>query len=331
MKNYLNFTIKARNFVPYFFYIIILSIAAEVITLALGFSEFDFMTEINGSYLLSLVGLGVLNSVILTGVLLLFFPMVANSINTTNYKEQSFETDLDMKEWVKVVAKGAILSVITFGIYTPWFMASVVRYFIDGTFHGFNRLTFRGKGGRLFALSVLVLLLPLLISLTFLFLGSGFVASDESMGVGVLLTVVAVLVMMVAFTFYQIYYFKWCLDLTYGNRRVVLGCRPSAIFWTVFGEMMLAVLTLGIYLPMAVLRIYRAVAREVVVGDKMIDARCGMSLRPWNDWAYTWGQLLLSVLTLGIYYPWAIVRLLRRFGSRIYFRTIDKPTETMPE
>ncbi|MBR4064486.1 MAG: DUF898 family protein [Tidjanibacter sp.] len=330
MKNYFNITIRARQFVPYFFYMLILCIGVSVVSVLLGFSSNTIATVIDGHYFLMLGGELLLGILTLVGLCLLTLPMLTNIFKTTIYRDQPLEADFDTKEFIWLIIKGSILSCITLGIYVPWFIAGLMRYFADGLSHGFSRLSFRGKGGRLFSVIVLALIVPMVVAMLLIGVATGVNLSGES-GVAILCVLVALLVMIVAMTFYQIYYYGWYINLTYGGRRIVLGCKAGTLFWTVLGEMVLSFLSLGIYLPMALLRIYRAFAREIVVGDKLIDARGGMSLRPWNDWAYCWGQVLLIVITLGIYSPWAALRLMRRFGSRVYFKTIEKPTEAMPE
>lgn len=330
MKNYFNFTVKARQMVPYFFYMIVLVFGIAVVAIMLGLGGVDEMTTVDGDFFIQLLGESLLSLLLFIGIMLLSLNMLASILKTIVYKEQPFEPDFDSKAWLWLVVKGTLLSFITLGIYTPWYIASIMRYFADNTMHGFNRISFRGKGGRLFSITVLLLILPLFFSIMLISVGSG-AASLGNAGIGALLILIAIIAMVVAITFYQIYYYKWYLDFTYGSRRVVLGCKPGALFWTLLGETVLAMITFGIYLPMAILRIYRAFAREIVVGDKFIEARGGMSLRPWNDWAYCWGQILLSVITCWIYSPWAVMRIMRRFGSRLYFKTIDRPTETMPE
>lgn len=330
MKNYFNFTIKARQMVPYFFYMIALVFGLAAIAILLGLEGVDEMTTIDGNYFLNLVGEALLGLLLMIGIMLLSLNLLANILKSVIYKEQPFEPDFDSKAWLWLIIKGSFLSFITFGIYTPWYVASVMRYFADNTSHAFNPISFRGKGGKLFSIIVLLLIVPLFFSIVLASLGSSAISLGNA-GIGALLILIAIIAMVVAITFYQIYYYKWYLDFTYGSRRVVLGCKPGALFWTLLGETVLAMITLGIYLPMAILRIYRAFAREIVVGDKFIEARGGMSLRPWNDWAYCWGQILLSVITCWIYSPWAAMRIMRRFGSRLYFKSIDKPNETMPE
>lgn len=330
MKNYFNFTIKAKQFVPYFFGMLVLVIAGVAIDIAFGGATDNPMAIFDGGFLLTWLVTTLVSLVLVFGVMALYLPVISNVIFTTTYKEQNIEVDYNLRSWLWLTVKGLLLTTITFGIYAPWWVAAMMRFFADGASHGYNRIAFRGKGGRFFAITVLLFIVPFALLSALVAAGSMGVMAEES-GYGLLMIIVGWLLFVVAGTFYQIYIYKWYVDIEYGNQRILLGCKPGALFWTIIGEGLLAIITLGIYAPMAFLRIYRAVAREVVVGREKIEARGGLSLTPWKDWAYCWGQILLSIVTVGIYLPWAMMRLIRRFGSRFYFKTIDRPTETMPE
>ncbi len=330
MKNYFNFTIKAKQFVPYLFGMVVLIVAGVTIDIIFGGAINNPMAIIDGGFMLTWLVTTLVSLVLVFGIMALYLPAISNIISTTIYKEQNIEVDYSLRAWLWLSAKGLLLTTITFGIYAPWWVAAMMRFFADGASHGYNRIAFRGKGGRFFAITVLCLLLPMVLCSALLSVGAMGMAADGG-GFALLAILISVLIMIVAGTFYQIYIYKWYIDIEFGNQRVVLGCKPGALFWTMVGEGLLAIITLGIYSPMAFLRIYRAVAREVVVGREKIEARGGLSLTPWKDWAYCWGQILLSIVTVGIYLPWAMMRLIRRFGSRFYFKTIERPAETMPE
>ncbi|MBO5902572.1 MAG: DUF898 family protein [Tidjanibacter sp.] len=330
MKNYFNFTIKAKQFVPYVFGMILLIVAGVTIDIVYGGATKSPMAVIDGGFLTTWLVSTLISMVMVAGIMALYFPVIVNLLSSIVYKDQKIEVECDFRAWMRLSLKGLLLSFITFGIYAPWWVASMLRFFADGSSHGYNRIAFRGKGGRFFAITVLGFLLPMALCSALFSVGTIGAAADDG-GFALLAILIGALVMIVTGTFYQFYLYKWYVNIEYGSQRVVLGCKPGALFWTMIGEGILAVITFGIYAPMAFLRIYRAVAREIVAGREKIEARGGLSLTPWKDWAYCWGQILLSIVTIGIYSPWAVMKLVRRFGSRFYFKTIDRPTETMPE
>lgn len=78
-------------------------------------------------------------------------------------------------------------------------------------------------------------------------------------------------------------------------------------------ELLLAVITFGIYFPMAYLRLYRYFAEHtksnIVNGQQILMGYDGDLL---SDFFFMWGQILLTVITLGFYYPWAFSRIVHR-------------------
>jgi len=84
----------------------------------------------------------------------------------------------------------------------------------------------------------------------------------------------------------------------------------------------LAVITFGIYFPMAYLRLYQYFTdhtRSNVVNGKQI--LMGYNGDRISDFFFMWGQILLTVITLGFYYPWAFSRIAHRVITKTYFET----------
>jgi uncharacterized membrane protein YjgN (DUF898 family) len=87
-------------------------------------------------------------------------------------------------------------------------------------------------------------------------------------------------------------------------------------------NLVLAVIIFGFYFPMAFIRLYRyfiAHTKSNVVDDKQISM--GYDGNQLSAFFFIWGQVLLTVVTLGLYYPWAFSRIVHRVLTQTYITT----------
>lgn len=249
------------------------------------------------------------------------FFITRKTVDGLSYKDAAFETDYNLKDYTWLVVKGTLLSVITFGIYSPWFITKLLNYFASNVTHNYNNMSFRGKPMTLLGIVVLfcvlpIVILPILFTLIF----------DNALVLGMSLSMIAIFV---ALLLYCVLAYRWLINFTYGNKRIVLKVSVGDGILFLLGQFLLMYITLGFYAPMAMLRIYRYFINRTVVGDEFIEGNFGMVLNPWRDWAYLWGQMLLCIVTLFIYSPWAYARISTRFIGKCYVDSVDKPKEPM--
>lgn len=267
------------------------------------------------------------------GVLLQLFFVVKYTLEAVSVRDSAFETDYDFGRYATMVVWGALLSAITCGIYLPWFLTRLIRFFADGTSHRFNLFSFGGRAMTLFGITVLLVLLPSVViegfgityMLTVAQLSPESVTSLTSLWI-VLLSLLYMLFICV----YQVLAMRWAIDFGYGNRRIALKMPWWSASWFLLGQTFLSTITLGLYLPVFVLRWNRYCLTHAVLGQELVEERFGMLLRPWRDWGFVWCQMLLSFVTLGIYYPWAYAKIVNRFVPRCSLDEIDSPSEEMP-
>jgi uncharacterized membrane protein YjgN (DUF898 family) len=115
---------------------------------------------------------------------------------------------------------------------------------------------------------------------------------------------------------------KWMVDFRYKDYLI----RWDTDFFPATGkiaiELVLAVITFGIYFPMAYLRLYQYFTdhtRSNIVNGKQI--LMGYDGDRFSEFFFMWGQILLTVITLGFYYPWAFSRIAHRILTKTYFET----------
>ncbi len=202
------------------------------------------------------------------------------------------------------------LSVVTLMVYLPWYMRRVTAYLVSET--GFDGAApeFRGKGGRLFVIMLLSLWLPVIVVsvaagvVAGLSMGAGAVTPGTGMMTGLMTAVI--LVCMIPFAYLT---YKWFVNVAWKDAVV----RWKTTFWRsclfILGQGLLSLVTAGIYGPAAFLRLYRYfVGRTVVERDGREIGRLGFDGSIARGFGLLWGQGLLSLVTAGIYLPWAYAK-----------------------
>jgi hypothetical protein len=115
---------------------------------------------------------------------------------------------------------------------------------------------------------------------------------------------------------------KWMVDFRYKDYLI----RWDTEFFPATGkiglELVLAVITFGIYFPLAYIRLYQYfmmhTKSNVVDGKQILMGYEGDQL---SDFFFMWGQILLTVITLGFYYPWAFSRIANRLLTQTFLDT----------
>ena len=233
----------------------------------------------------------------------------------------AFDFDGTPGRYALIIFVGSLLSMVTLGIYVPWFARRVESYIAERTRFRESRLRFLGKPLTLLPLFlvVVVVIVAALVAIGFTAAGRGS-QGDAPSGGGALVTTLVTFVLIlliVPILIYVIYqwavHFRWN-DLTLRWRTRFL---PSIGF--MIGQFVLAMITLGIYWPAACLRLYRYFARRSVLGREGTEVgRFGFDGRIGRGFWFLWGQALLSLLTAGIYLPWGLARAGRWILERTY-------------
>ena len=249
----------------------------------------------------------------------LLYPLTTETLQAAGFEGEKLQTDYNFGSYLKLSAIGSLLTILTAGIYAPWFCVRLTRYFCEGASWRMRPFGFHAKGMGLFVIITLVLLLPsvvLGIISALLFGGTGDATTltpTLALGalVGYILATLWMGLLCVTVT-------RWMVDLSNGSQRITCDAPIGRSTLFVAGQLLLTLLTLGLYAPMMELRTMQYFARYTRIGDQEKAPRLGMHLRPWRDWAYLWLHALLVALTLGLYLPWYYTRILNRFIPRLY-------------
>ena len=217
--------------------------------------------------------------------------------------------DYHTAKYIGIIVSGLVLSIVTIGIYIPWFIKNLHRFFVHGATYDSHKFSFKGKGCTLFLIMTLAIFIPFLIVGIILF---SIIKSEIDLWIYQLVIMFSLIP-----NIYLTY--KWMVDIRYKDYLI----RWDTDFFSAIGkisiELMLAVITFGIYFPMAYIRLYRYFMEHTksnIVNERQISM--GYDGDQLLDFLFMWGQIILTVITLGIYYPWAFSRIIHRVLTQTY-------------
>ena len=314
MKSYLNFTLKGSQFLPvwiaFFFFFMI-----PYYFLLGEFNELiSSDVPAGGPSKLFFIYLAFVLAMAYTFV----YYMVKLVVQSLEYKGERVLCNYHLGKYIGIIITGLVLSIVTVGIYVPWLIKNIHRFFTNGVSYNSHKFSFKGKGGKLFLIMTLTIFIPFLLVGIVLF--SIFESMIDFQSQNFLLIYQLIVMFSLVPNIYLI--LKWMVDFRYKDYLI----RWDTEFFPATGkialELVLAVITLGIYFPMAYLRLYRYFTEHTksnVVNAKQISLGYDGDLL--SDFLFIWGQILLTVITLGFYYPWAFSRIAQRVLTQTFLET----------
>lgn len=193
-----------------------------------------------------------------------------------------------------------------------WFIRDIHSFFIENSTLDSNAFKFQGKAGKLFVIFLLTLFLPIIL-LTIVMVALKIGNSDQI----ILMMIIQQLVTMLIMIPYIYLFYKWLVNIDYKGFNVSWktsfwsSCEKIAI------EMILSIVTVGIYWPLAMVRLYKYFADRTFAESDEQQLQFGYDIDQLNDFLFIWRQFLLSIITLGIYFPWAYSKI----GDKILGKT----------
>lgn len=242
---------------------------------------------------------------------------------------KSFAFRGSMGRFLGMSIGGMLLSIITLTVYMPWYVRRVAACLVSETTFDGTAPEFLGKGGRLFVYMLLALWLPLVAVIVLFAVTFGASAlggssgGSTTAGLSAAGTLMVLLVYIVIIPFVYLMY-KWFVNIRWND--VTVAWKTS--FWPscgyILGQMLLTLVTLGIYGPAALLKVYGFFVERTVLsrGEQEI-GRLGFEGGIGKGFGLIWGQSLLSIITLGIYLPWAYAKIGAWIASATYCETSE--------
>jgi len=308
MKDYFKFNLKAQKLLPVWLTFMVLFVVPYVF-LILKANDINQPGHPFGVF----VFLGILLLLLIIAYAIIFF-IIKLSIEGVEFKGNSFIFEGSFGQYMAKFLSGLFFSIITLGIYSPWFITKMSKFFTDNTSHDSNQLTFAGTAGKLFKIMFFTTFLPMLaLIIVMVYIGYKNGNIDQK-DISLYTNLVTVFIMIP----YVYYFYKWIVNIKFREYAI----RWETNFWHSCGkillEMFLSVITVGIYYPLAGLRLYKYFIEKTFAVSESSRKGFGYNLETRKDFLYLWGQLLLTIVTLGIYYPWACCNITNRILSKTY-------------
>lgn len=275
-----------------------------------------------------LVSLGVQLIYFVVSIFLGFF-LITECVKGLSFKGCSLQPHYDLGKYVGQVVTGFLLTLITIGIYYPWFITKITRFFASGTTYRDQPFAFNGKGATLFFFMTCVLFIPYIFLLGIFYFSLYVAMKSGSAGFAIIspLCLVAILLL---YGLYCAFVYRWLIDFTYGNSRIALKVSIPVTMLFMFIQIVLCILTAGLFVPIAGVMIYRYIVGNMrLVSESGEESAFGYQGRIGHDCLYVYGQALLTLITAGIYGPWMISKVGRRLISNTYLERPDVVTPTV--
>ncbi|HLP04189.1 MAG TPA: DUF898 family protein [Paludibacter sp.] len=316
MKNYFDFNLTGKKLLPY--WLIMYVIIAGVVWLIHSFQPGVFnpaspdLTPGVGK----LIG-GV--AILYMAMFVFYFYFYKLGIQGLQYKDQPFTFKGKLGRFLGILFPGIFLSIITFGIYIPWLVKRMMSFFVDNSEVSSNPFSFKGKGGELFIIFLVTLFIPIILIAAIRGMFTFANGMHEPKSLDLPMQAVTQLLMIP----YIYFFYKWKVNISYKGYLVKWETDAWKSCGTIFVQMLLIIITLGIYYPLGYLRIYKYFAERTVATSEHGIKRFGYDLEPVDDFLYIWGQILLSIITIGIYVPWALCNIMKRVLGKSHAFDID--------
>ncbi len=318
MKREFDFELDAKRFLPLFVSFFIPWLILEVLILVQS-----RRTETATASTASIILLLLLVAALFLLTVLFYIPILRKLVSAVFFDNEPFHFEGLIGRFFGLNLLGIFLTVITLGIYGPWYLTRICRYLVGVTSYKEQHLEFTGKGGRLlliFLLTIVVPMIPLVLVQTRL--DPTISASPLAMNPfqAFMLQLLALLIFFSVFAAYLYAIYRWFFsNLRYGDKVLSWNSRfwPSvSLIWV---QMLLSFLTLGIYLPAAYIKVYRYLAGHTEIqAEQKQEGRLGFRGQTGRGFGLLWGQTLLSAVTLGVYAPWAMAKVGKWFLSNTY-------------
>lgn len=316
MKNYFSFQLTGKQLLPLWliFYVIFLLPYIFLIIKLQSIKSGGVVPPVFPFWYFLLILVLVLFAMVWT---VFYVKMIFQAVSLN---EKSIKCNFNVGKYLGVVSLGILLSIITFGIYSPWFVRNLQRFYINNSSYNDNKFSFLGDGGKLFVIILLTVFIPIIIvgiSMFFIF-GKDISTQPQSY------QIINQLVMNILLIPYMYFIYKWMVDIQYKEYHIQWETEALPAIGKIAVEVLLTMITLGIYFPLAIVRLYKYFAEKTK--GKALDNQTisfGYDIDQLNDFLLIWGQTLLTIITLGIYYPWAICKISQRILGKSYMEKVS--------
>ncbi len=246
------------------------------------------------------------------------YQFISSLINAVSLDDKKFNFEGSFGAFIVVFVKGLLLSMITLGIYSPWFVRNIISFITNNTKYPGKELEFNGKGSKLLVYMLLSLLIPCVVLVALLvpmFIG----ASSGDPAAIIMAGIVYILGIFFISSLYMYFVYKWAIDYTFGDDDLSLDVSFGKTFLFVLGQMLLTIITFGIYSFAAEVKIFGFFTKNSILTNKTTGEvqKLDFTGSTGSGFGLLLGQTLLCMVTLGIYIPWAFANIQNWFISNV--------------
>lgn len=325
MKNYFQFTLTGKKLLPIWIAFLLLYVVPQILiqTKIQGIKPVNDDPE---QAVKQFYDLMIYNAIIIPLTLIQFTPiffLVRLILSNISYKGEQLQFLGSFRSYIIIVFNNFLLTLLTFGIYSPWFTTKMHRYFAKSTNFQSESFRFNSKGSDLFLIPVFCFLIPLCIYVFFLiiYFGTAFIINNTSelpIKHLILFATLIVMVMIIPFVYFSI---KWHVNYQYKGYNIFWETSLWKSIPYLALQFTITLFTLGLYFPIAFLLSYRYFMDKTVAKSPDLVKHFGFDAEYGKDFLYIWGQTLLTIITAGIYFPWAITKTGTRILNKTYLET----------
>ena len=271
--------------------------------------------------------LGFLILFIVIWEIIFYYFLVKSIISKFGLEEHVCNPNYNLGKLIGIVVLGCFFTIITCGIYFPWFKKKIISYFIDNTQYKDSNFKFHGEGIILFAIYILCLFLPSII-LTFLQIIFFGIKEQPSLTFEIISNLITIILYIV----YLILFIFWTLNISLKNYLIQIQANHIKTILYGIGQYAIAIITLGIYFPLAELKIYKYIMSQVNITENgNLVYKMNYDLEATKDFSSFWLEILLTIVTLGFYFPWFLENVLKMVINKTYLIPNIIKDEQQPE
>lgn len=325
MKHYFNFNLNGNKLIGIWLLLYVI-VYAPMIWVQITTQE---LTEASPEAVGAMFGYWALIIALIFIQYAILFYFIKWSIEVVEFRNEKFLFHGTFGEYLKVLLLNGLLTLITFGIYYPWMLAKIYRFVCKNTEYAGSRFDFNSKGGALFIILLIIIFLPItLFSLIF-----GAVAGIQAINgtapetaanvIGITSIAMMFIILIIIIPYYYFYY-NWIINFQFKDYNIRWTTKAGGAVMKIGLEIFLSLITLGIYAPAALVKLYDYfMERTVAVSDEE-ELRFGYDMEIKKDYLFLLVQNLLTLITAGIYLPWAYCKINQYLLQKSY---IDFPKD----
>ena len=225
----------------------------------------------------------------------------------------------NLKDFAPRLLKWSFLTLITLGIYFPWAIKNEMNYYLKQLKHQNGSGEFLSRPARLLGQELLILVLTAA--------AGGAIYYLLLLPVGAILA--GLLFLLISLPLMIHYGFLWGTNIKFAGYSLQYKRSWAETVKFLALQALLNIITLGIHFPASIVKSYRFLVAGIAVRDESgQDAgRFGFDGRTGEGFGLLWGQILLSIITLGLYGSWAWCKVENWFTNQTYLEGDIKVSE----